>query len=78
MRAGWMAGARATCCDLQPAVYVGNHGCSNTQHNRQEHEARSNCPLGPVVGSSRCSRLASAPPWEVVRWEHHHHPPLIR
>ena len=37
---------------------------------RQEHGTRQ-LPLWPVVDSSRCLRLASAPPWE-------HHPPLIR
>jgi hypothetical protein len=37
---------------------------------RQEHETRQ-LPLLPVVDSSRCLRLASAPPWE-------RHPPLIR
>jgi hypothetical protein len=37
---------------------------------RQKHGTRQ-LPLWPVVVSSRCLRLASAPPWE-------HHPPLIR
>jgi hypothetical protein len=45
---------------------VGNHGCLT---HRQKHETRQ-LPLGPVVDSSRCLRLASAPPWE-------HLPPLI-
>jgi hypothetical protein len=45
---------------------VGNHGCLT---HRQEHGTRQ-LPLWPVVDSSCCLRLASAPPW--VRL-----PPLI-
>jgi hypothetical protein len=45
---------------------VGNHGCLT---HRKRHGTRQ-LPLWPVVDSSRCLRLASAPPWE-------HLPPLI-
>jgi hypothetical protein len=50
----------------QSKTPVGNHGCLT---HRQNHETRQ-LPLWRVVDSSRCLRLASAPPWE-------HLPPLI-
>jgi hypothetical protein len=47
-------------CVFNTCGPVGNHGCLTR---RQEHETRQ-LPLWRVVDSSRCSRLASAPPWE--------------
>jgi hypothetical protein len=50
----------------QCKIPVGNHGCLT---HMKKHGIRQ-LPLGPVVVSSRCLRLVSAPPWE-------HLPPLI-
>jgi hypothetical protein len=41
---------------------AGNHGRSDITGKSTGH---ANCPPGPAVDSSRCSRLASAPPWAV-------------